>query len=91
MDESTDKRTLNSADFNVGDLVKITSNQILIEEVGFGGEQKYIYGIVVQDPRRKSKINAFMPQIAIYMLNSHNIEFHWPSYLTLVSSIYKKG
>lgn len=91
MIEKENSETLNIEDFTLGDLVSIASHRPLIEEISFGEEGEHTYGIVVKDRRNTSKIKSFMPQIAIYVFKSQQVEFHWPSYLTIISSTYKRG
>ena len=91
MDDRPNKSTVELIDFKVGDLVRIATDQVLIEEVALGSERKYVYGIVVEDPRKNSQINVFMPQVPVYIFKSKRVEFHWASYLTILSSIYKEG
>ena len=91
MDDSADKSTLTVSDFNIGDLIGVPIDWLLESETTCSSDPSYLYGIVIKDPRAESRIEMFTPQIAIYMLSSKLIEFHWPSYLTIISSIYRKG
>ncbi len=91
MDERKNSRTINVDDFTIGDLVAIITHRALIEEVSFGEEAEYVYGIVTEDPRKGPNLPSLVPQVAIYVFKSRTVEFHWPSYLKIISPIYKEG
>jgi len=81
MDGKRNRKTLNIEDFQIGDLVLIADGRAIIEEPSFG---KRTYGIIVPD--RRNSVNGIFPQIAVYVFHKEYVEFHWPSYLQIVSS-----
>ena len=86
MDERPNKTTLNVEDFNPGDLVAIAAHHILIEEVDFGSEAtQYAYGVVVALEEGNTAL-ALFPQVAVYVFKKGTVEYHWPSYLKVVSA-----
>ena len=86
MDERPNKTTLEAKDFKPGDLVAIAAHHILIEEVDFRSEAtQYAYGVVVALEEGNTALELF-PQVAVYVFRNSTVEYHWPSYLRVVSS-----
>jgi len=84
MDEHPNKASLKAKDFKPGDLVAIAAHHILIEEVDFGlHDGTYTYGVVVENTKPQETL---FPQVAVYVFKKATIEYHWPSYLKVVSS-----
>jgi hypothetical protein len=87
MDERRNSKTLNIEDFKVGDLVVVAYNHVLLEEPSF---DRRVYGIVVEDPNgtngKDIRQMSLFPQIPVYMLKTNQVEWHWPSYLEIVST-----
>ena len=86
MDDKRDREsvnTINYYDFQIGDLVIICDHAMVLDISDVIPNRKRIYGIIVEDVR--NNLSSFFPQLAIYVLKKQCVEFHWPSYLKIVS------